>query len=388
MVFQKAILKKISTTNTKRPSTPQIIFENPLDQDIFINGIELLPEAEFSQKGRLLILVNEVPVFNEDDSNQFFGYSKFPIPLGKILRRSNDIQVFAWNGTDSNTIKVQVNFSLSEVLQPFNAQAETLERSSFNAIVSEGVSIFPTKARLIGSEITLIDLQGYKKIIITLTKNSSILPTIISSDWGTSANIVDGDVLTISANQATTGEIDEVIVDFGSIATRNIKLKLKISINTAGDTVEFKTFISDDGIGFNLVDTRTESAIQIEVDKFFDIGSETFKFVKFTQQRIAGTGTPQNAIYELYDSNEIGGTASLSFEVKDVNEGLWSEFIAASEFGTISTGAAIVSQVGDVNTISISGKTYALPSTQTNFRAKYTITNDGFKNGVSMIKVG
>ena len=144
MVFQKSILKPITTSGTVRPDIAQIVQDNPLDKDVFVNGIELILSAEFSKKGKLLILINEVSVFDENDSEAFFGFSKFPIPLGKTLRRSNDIQVFAWNGTDSNLLDIKVNMVLAGMLQPFNSQAEGLRKEQFNIAVSEVVGPPPS----------------------------------------------------------------------------------------------------------------------------------------------------------------------------------------------------------------------------------------------------
>ena len=82
MTFSKSILKKITTSDTKRPSSAQVIVKNPLDAKTILNGIELILSPEFSKKGKLIIEVNGINVFDEDDSEQFEGYAKYPIPLG------------------------------------------------------------------------------------------------------------------------------------------------------------------------------------------------------------------------------------------------------------------------------------------------------------------
>jgi hypothetical protein len=88
----------------------------------------------------------------------------------------------------------------------------------------------------------------------------------------------------------------------------------------------------------------------------------------------------------MFDLLTTNGNASLSFEILDQASQKWLELIASSEFGTVTEGEEVVSQVGDVTTISDSGFTYALPSTQTDFRGKLSIVG-GIETGVTIHKV-
>ena len=201
MVFQKTISKTITTSNNKRQSIEDLKIENPLKKDIFVNGIELILAAEFSKKGKLIILLNDVSVFDENDSEALEGYAKFPIPLGKKLKRSFDIKVFAWNGTDTNSIKVSLNLALGEELQPFNSQAVPLGKDVFNQLVSESEVIFSEKGRIVAVYTKLIDLKGYDKIIVTMTApNPNLPPNDMTTDQtvtaGALADATDGDLTT------------------------------------------------------------------------------------------------------------------------------------------------------------------------------------------------
>ncbi len=121
--------------------------------------------------------------------------------------------------------------------------------------------------------------------------------------------------------------------------------------------------------------------------EIIDAGTTSFRYSRWTWE-VEGGEAMVISIYEIYDALTMGGTGSLTFEVRDPETDTWSEFIASSEFGTITQGAsAIIEQIGDVTTKSVSGKTYALPSTQTDFRAKYSITVNALKNAVSIQKV-
>ena len=391
MVFQKSIPKKITTSLTSRPSTAQIVIENPLDEDIFINGIEIIPDAEFSKKGILIILINEVPVFDKNDSEALFGYAKFPVPLGKTLRRSNDIQIFAWNGEDSNEINVRFNLSLSKVLQPFNSQAETLGKDVFNQLVSQTTVLFEEKVRLVSTETVLINLKGYLKLIVFISAGNATLPTSITpSGWIANNNVddaIDGDIVTDGVNSLskTTAGSPTLKIDHGSIATRHLFGKFDKDPNVGTKTLTVD--VSDDDISYaNLLPTQDWNSTGVDPE-IIDAGTTSFRYSRWTWE-VEGGEAMVISIYEIYDALTMGGTGSLTFEVRDPETDTWSEFIASSEFGTITQGAsAIIEQIGDVTTKSVSGKTYALPSTQTDFRAKYSITVNALKNAVSIQKV-
>lgn len=396
MTFQKSILKPISTNVTKKPNTPQVQIDNPLDDDIFINGIELILGAEFSQKGKLLILINEVPVFDENDSKAFFGYAKFPIPLGKTLKRSNDIQISAWNGTDSNTIELKINISLSKDLQPFNTQAETLGKDVFNQIVSEAETLFAEQARAIGTFTKLIVMNGYKKLIVTINKSNPDTPTGTQDITGWAVNPTDLDKTHngILSDESTDGDVvnvpnkGEVVWDFGSILTRNVNVRGIYQKSDSAVLGDIELLTSTDGVAYTsralFTGLDLNSEIRNDVTGFFSM-----RFIKVTVKITVNQGSNRIRAKwnEIFDKNEMGGTGALSFEVKD-ELGNWNEFIASTEFGTISDGdASIVEQIGDVITKSISGKTYAFPQTQTNFRALYTVSNDAIHNLISVLKV-
>lgn len=394
MVFQETILKKIVTTDTVIPSIPQVQLDNPLDKAIFVNGIELILQPEFARKGKVRILVNEVAVFTEADSEAFKGYSKFPIPLGKVLRQSNDIQIFAWNSEDSNTIELSVNLALSEELQPFNAQAETLQIDISNLAVSKAETLFADQTRAIGVFNQLLDMQGYKKIIVALGKTTpaplGITPSIdIQFNIDPMTNLppsVDGDFATQTDNGIiNTPNTGRVKFDFGSIATRKLKAKHRCNVLGGGSGMNFVFDSSDDDIVYNTKFSKNYVA-GTDTTETVDATDHSFRFCRLGYTE-TGNQTTVN-IFEVFDANFSGGSGALSFDVRNSESGDFGELIPASEFGTITDGIEdVIKQVGDVTTISVSGKTYALPSTQTDFRAKYTITVGALKNAVTILKV-
>ena len=71
--------KQISVSNTSKPKTPSLTITNPEDKIQFVNLIELIPSAEFTRKGKMIILMNGLTIFNNaDDSNTFLNLATKP----------------------------------------------------------------------------------------------------------------------------------------------------------------------------------------------------------------------------------------------------------------------------------------------------------------------
>lgn len=136
---------------------------------------------------------------------------------------------------------------------------------------------------------------------IKIVAGAEFLPaqTLISSDWSGGVNIVDGDLFTQSGTLSLVilPTVMEVIVDFGSIASRSIGTKFNIAqtgnLSTSlftrmtsrifvSDTV---TFGAETGNQVNTVpgtDTGAQNA-----DFTHDEGPVSFRFVKFTLEQEA-----------------------------------------------------------------------------------------------------
>ena len=444
MTFSKSILKKITTSETTRPNFPQITIENPLDDDTIINGIELILSAEFSKKGRIRIEINDVPIFDETDSAQFEGYGKYPIPLGKTLRRSETVKIWGWNGDDSNTLEVSANMSISKIPEQFNSQAVPLGKDVFNQVVSESEEIFPFAVYSGVPKTALIDLQGYKKFIVTMS--ASTIPTITEeqaldqSQQGTVEDVFfDFTQTTGSTTLAVSGyeETDDYdvsqIIDLGSTRDRSLTFdedkqngfvvgsKLW---NTAGtdslsdgshkraeiQTVKTQTydvyesddptFVSDVTTLETAVSSVSEPLITtkryVKIVEHISVSFDHVDIDLGSENNIGGSQPDVTLDFDYYklptlftnwlDTLSQGGTAALSFEILGSGN-QWIELISSSEFGTITSGNTVIRQIGDVVSQTGADKVgFVLPSTQTAFRAKLTLTN-AIETGVSILKV-
>ena len=171
-------------------------------------------------------------------------------------------------------------------------------------------------------------------------------------------------------------------IDFGDIATRTPASKTRIGLGL-GVGADFILEVSDNDADWTQVSLVHKSSNVSNVVDFFQTGAQQdFRYLRMRTVVDGGSnsGTIVN-VFELYDNDVFGGTASLSFQIKDKNSGNFFTAIPSSEFGTILSGGSVVAQIGDTG-----DKLYTLPSTQTDCRARF-IVSGSLTLGVSIQKV-
>ena len=94
---------------------------------------------------------------------------------------------------------------------------------------------------------------------------------------------------------------------------------------------------------------------------------------------ISGSHTPIPTTLTPNDLNQSGGSAQLSFEVKDAN-GNWYTYIDSDEIDAVTHGGKVKVELGETRTGHI------LPSTLNSFRAKLEITG-AIQTGVTIVRV-
>ena len=155
--------KNISTSNTSRPITPQLTITNPLDKISFVNLLEIVPDAEFTLKGKLIITINDVTVFdNSEDSNSFKQVMRKLIPLDNPeLRKgsSGKIKFFVWNGSDSNTVEISIGVSIGENQINSSATIVPVSKEITNTLISESEILFTKILRTGTDENKILDLK-------------------------------------------------------------------------------------------------------------------------------------------------------------------------------------------------------------------------------------
>ena len=380
MTFSKSELKKISTNATKKPDSPQIIIDNPFDADIFVNGIELLLSPEFSKKGKLVVEINDIEEFSAKDSEQFKIYAKYPIPLSKVFRAGHDIKIYAWNGSgDTNTLKMSLNTSLSKDPQPFNSQAVPISISDLNNVVSDPVEIFPQANYSNETQTKLIDMEGFKKMLLLISGSNESTPTVLI---GTS-NIADNNLNTKDNFVTPRPKTVKASVDFGSIVNRLPSAKIGFT-QVVNDQAKYYLEVSDDGVIWSQVATTTLSSTTTTK---MSGAAQSFRYlrVQVLHVVVGDPSNPTSQIYELFDSNGTGGTANISFEVL-LGISNWIELISSSDIGAVASGGSLTKTIGDVINDGNSRFNYSIPSTQTQFRVKMIVTGN-LNLGLSIMKV-
>lgn len=382
MTYEESIVKNITTNRTTRPDVPQTTIRNPIDEDVFVNLIEILPDVEFAQKGKLVILINGSSVIDET-SDSFRQFSKFPIPLGKKLLRNFKVEILAWNGTDTNELKCDFNIHLSSEQKQIPSVATPLTQDQRNAAISNNIASFQLSPRQPNTtESILLHLQGYRKILILISSSTANLPTPIVGN----GNIADGDLLTMGTEEQVTDTVNFAhaqTVDFGSIANRLAAAKFRVS-QDFGATVTPRLETSDDGAAWAVA--ITGGGVSGVGDYYLaDTIIRSFRFLRVTFKR-TGINAIYRRVYEVYDKNTVGGTGSLSFEVLDTESGEWIEYVSASEIGSITGGGSLKKLIGDVTEEGTDRFNRSLPQTQSRFRVKYSIDNNGaLTNSISIL---
>lgn len=235
MTFQDKLIKTISTTGTKKPDSPSLEILNPLQKNIFVNALDLTPNLDFTEKGKILILINEVPVFSTESvtgDNPFKGFALVSIPLKKQpLRRGKKIQIFIWNDSDSLEIKLTVetiigetdeNLSKGSVPNPRTKIIQVNLTQNINNVGSNAtVYTVPTGKSAKTSEILMIIVKfgggaGNKKLRLRINGvkviNFETDEGAVVGDRKTApaVGLAAGETITVSRSPATApdGEVD------------------------------------------------------------------------------------------------------------------------------------------------------------------------------------
>ena len=393
MGFQKAIVETITSTETKRSKQPQLQIKNPLDKKIFINSILLNGGVNFLTRGKVVVLVGGTVIFEPSQNDNVFQFAErpsIPIPMNnQNFERGETIDIFVWNGSDSTPIMLTVEVQLSDEkgsVSTVGASTVSISQEDVRRRNSISESLF-VQGNYSDEELTaLVDMNGYTKMVLLISGSANPSPTVITDDFNFSdaENAVDLD--TSTATELLFQSITkDFIVDFGSIANRIPICDLDIEgVTPTNNTYELA--VSDDnGVldPYTTVDTQTTSNPN---DVFLQGTEQSFRYLRFRFIHNSGNSI-EVSIREIYDGKTLGGSATLSFEVKDANSGQWIEILSGADIGAISKGGAVSKQIGDVINDESTDKFNAiLPSTATDFRAKLTVTGN-INTGVSIIKV-
>lgn len=159
MSFQDILVDVIDTNATKKPNSPQFKFTNPLKKNIFINSIQLSFDSYFSEKGSILIKINDNVILNKI-AGSFKRMHNFTVPMkNQEFLKQKKIEIYVWNGIDSNFVSVGYDIQISEDPNAPVSNNSPLSEIQRNNSISDSLEIFEFRTYLNEIQTQLIDMK-------------------------------------------------------------------------------------------------------------------------------------------------------------------------------------------------------------------------------------
>ncbi len=285
------------------------------------------------------------------------------------------------------------NGTLSDNLDLFKIELETIMTNAKLNKSKNGI-LFPKRVYYNEIITAIFNTKGYKNLIITMA-GSSILNSLIFSDFSQSQNIIDSNIDSKTSDyflgSIPPTAIPETRIDFGTKALRNLSAKFESHANSNRNASLFgitrvKVFISDDDIAYIEIFTQDFQYYGNNINiRTIDTGEQDYRYAKVTLENYDNGHADHRfsndvAMYEIFDNEQVGGTVALSIEIKDAFDE-WFVYVTAGEIGAITKGIKTIKIFGEA----VGNK--ALPSTQDSLRFVLTVTGGGIKTGVSVMRV-
>ncbi len=112
--FSRTILDDGTTTNKKwgdLKSNPDLEFENPLEKETIVSEIDIVPDTAFKTKGKCIITVDDIPVFQSKNFSSFTLINENVIKVNKTIQKDSNVKVFMISSDGSAVgLTVQVRF--------------------------------------------------------------------------------------------------------------------------------------------------------------------------------------------------------------------------------------------------------------------------------------
>lgn len=112
--FSRSILDDTTTTETQfkdLKTSPQLTFENPLEKEAIVEQIDIIPDTAFKTKGKCIITVDDIPVFQSKNFTSFTLISEDVIKVNKTIDKDSKVKVFMISSDGTAVgLAVQVRF--------------------------------------------------------------------------------------------------------------------------------------------------------------------------------------------------------------------------------------------------------------------------------------
>ena len=424
--FNQILSSKLKTPEKK------LVYRNNTKRTLFFNKFDLLPDTNFIRYGSMYVTKNGITLFSSDrEDKPLTQYSQFPI-RDKLftLQRDEEFEIYTNTTNTDYTIGLGVSIELehedipsSSILIPYVATPQEIGSESeilFELLVRSGSNPY----------YKILDMKGFRNLIVLIQASMVESPTLECPTMLTDADYSYS--VSTSGSQIIVKE-NECRFDLISGENHNINFNpsaiSNVGLGSFGCRVSYGYPTHNQGSGTdgtiyyittNAIYTRTYSIYGYDNADFSDTPETiledvtssqlasvqtTKRFIKMIEKmsiafttapatsthqnnigygdtcsrNISGTHTPIPSTFTVQDLNFVGGSAQLSFEVKD-EDGNWYSYIDSDEINAVTHGGRVKVELGETRTGHI------LPSTPNSFRAKLEITG-AIQTGVSVIRV-
>ena len=115
--YSITVLDDVSTTSKKfgnLKDNPDIEFKNELEKESIVKEITIIPNTAFKTKGKIIITVNDVPVFKSKSFTAFQNIISSIIKINKTISQDKKVKVFIVNDDDITSVGVSIQVTFGD----------------------------------------------------------------------------------------------------------------------------------------------------------------------------------------------------------------------------------------------------------------------------------
>jgi len=155
--------------------------------------------------------------------------------------------------------------------------------------------------------ISNLSSDEYRAFFLIYENFNGTTPTVDSSDWTATSNMVDGNLDSFDEVEAThLAATSQTILDFSDIALRDFSANLQTDIISGTPAITFNLEGSNDLVTFTPISSGTLTDGVLEKVTSTD---ENFRFIRLTQSTVDNTNpfVVTHSLFEMWDNKIVNG---------------------------------------------------------------------------------
>lgn len=94
--YSITIINDVTTTNQKwtNEDKPILEFENELKKESIVRQISIIPDTNFKTKGKIIVTIDDIPVFISKSFTSFEKLSESTIIINKTIKQDSKVKFF------------------------------------------------------------------------------------------------------------------------------------------------------------------------------------------------------------------------------------------------------------------------------------------------------